>query len=162
MENANITFIGSGNMAGSLVGGLIADGCDPARIRVTDTDQKRREHLQERFGVRAEADNRQAVAGADALVTACPMCMANVDGRQLYRGGPPFRRPHDVTVHYEGTAVAMVALALAESGAAERLAAEITSYSGLSDIDSGVTKGKEQIDFRLTGLGRAALDGVGA
>ena len=32
-------------------------------------------------------------AGADALVTACPMCMANVDGRQLYRGGAPLPRP---------------------------------------------------------------------
>jgi heterodisulfide reductase subunit B len=32
-------------------------------------------------------------AGADALVTACPMCMANVDGRQLYRGGALFPRP---------------------------------------------------------------------
>jgi heterodisulfide reductase subunit B len=34
-------------------------------------------------------------AGADAMVTACPMCMANVDGRQLYRGGVPFlgKRP---------------------------------------------------------------------
>jgi heterodisulfide reductase subunit B len=32
-------------------------------------------------------------AGAEALVTACPMCMANVDGRQLYRGGPPLPRP---------------------------------------------------------------------
>ena len=30
---------------------------------------------------------------ADALVTACPMCMANVDGRQLYRDGPPIPRP---------------------------------------------------------------------
>jgi heterodisulfide reductase subunit B len=28
-------------------------------------------------------------AGAEALVTACPMCMANVDGRQRYRGGAP-------------------------------------------------------------------------
>jgi multidrug efflux pump subunit AcrB len=34
--------------------------------------------------------------------------------------------------------------------AAQRLAAEIASYSGLSDIDSGVTKGKDQLDFRLT------------
>jgi multidrug efflux pump subunit AcrB len=34
--------------------------------------------------------------------------------------------------------------------AAQRLAAEIRSYSGLRDIDSGVTKGKEQLDFRLT------------
>jgi heterodisulfide reductase subunit B len=32
-------------------------------------------------------------AGAEALVTACPMCMANVDGRQLYRGGSPWPRP---------------------------------------------------------------------
>ena len=32
-------------------------------------------------------------AGAEAMVTACPMCMANVDGRQLYRGGPPLPRP---------------------------------------------------------------------
>jgi heterodisulfide reductase subunit B len=36
-------------------------------------------------------------AGADAMVTACPMCMANVDGRQVFRGGMPFlgqKRPH--------------------------------------------------------------------
>jgi heterodisulfide reductase subunit B len=32
-------------------------------------------------------------AGAEALVTACPMCMANVDGRQKYRSGPPIPRP---------------------------------------------------------------------
>jgi heterodisulfide reductase subunit B len=32
-------------------------------------------------------------AGAEALVTACPMCMANVDGRQRYRGGSPLPRP---------------------------------------------------------------------
>jgi heterodisulfide reductase subunit B len=32
-------------------------------------------------------------AGAEAMVTACPMCMANVDGRQLYRSGPPLPRP---------------------------------------------------------------------
>jgi heterodisulfide reductase subunit B len=31
-------------------------------------------------------------AGADALVTACPMCMANVDGRQRFRGGAPLPR----------------------------------------------------------------------
>ena len=32
-------------------------------------------------------------AGADAFVTACPRCMATVDGRPLYRGGPPLPRP---------------------------------------------------------------------
>jgi multidrug efflux pump subunit AcrB len=39
--------------------------------------------------------------------------------------------------------------------AAERLAKEIASYSGLRDIDSGVTKGKDQLDFRLTEAGLA-------
>jgi multidrug efflux pump subunit AcrB len=34
--------------------------------------------------------------------------------------------------------------------AAQRLATEIGAYSGLRDIDSGVTRGKEQLDFRLT------------
>ncbi len=34
--------------------------------------------------------------------------------------------------------------------AAQRLASEIISYSGLRDIDSGVTRGKDQLDFRLT------------
>ncbi|MGD8606063.1 MAG: efflux RND transporter permease subunit [Myxococcales bacterium] len=34
--------------------------------------------------------------------------------------------------------------------AAERLASEIASYSGLRDIDSGVTKGKDQLDFQIT------------
>ncbi len=44
-------------------------------------------HLVDRLAIAAHE------AGADALVTACPMCMANVDGRQLYRGGPPLPRP---------------------------------------------------------------------
>jgi multidrug efflux pump subunit AcrB len=39
--------------------------------------------------------------------------------------------------------------------AAERLAAELHAYTGLSDIDSGVSKGKEQIDFQLSDAGRA-------
>jgi multidrug efflux pump subunit AcrB len=39
--------------------------------------------------------------------------------------------------------------------AAERLASEIGSYEGLRDIDSGVSKGKTQIDFKLTDAGRA-------
>lgn len=39
--------------------------------------------------------------------------------------------------------------------AAERLASEIASYSGLRDIDSGVTKGKDQLDFRLTDAAQA-------
>jgi heterodisulfide reductase subunit B len=40
-------------------------------------------------------------AGAEALVTACPMCMANVDGRQRYRGGAPGRLSGRARADYE-------------------------------------------------------------
>ena len=44
-------------------------------------------HLVDRLALAAHE------AGADALVTDCPMCMATVEGRQRYRGGPPLPRP---------------------------------------------------------------------
>jgi multidrug efflux pump subunit AcrB len=39
--------------------------------------------------------------------------------------------------------------------AAEKLSDDIAVYAGLRDIDSGVARGKEQIDFKLTDAGRA-------
>ncbi|MDH3654992.1 MAG: efflux RND transporter permease subunit [Myxococcales bacterium] len=39
--------------------------------------------------------------------------------------------------------------------AAIRLARDISVYRGLGDIESGVARGKEQLDFRLTDLGRS-------
>lgn len=70
MKEANLTFIGSGNMARSLVGGLVADGCEPARIRMTDPDSGKLDQLGQTFGVRMETDNVASVAGADALILA--------------------------------------------------------------------------------------------
>jgi len=70
MTEATLAFIGGGNMAASLVGGLIADGWNPANIRIADTDTERLEYLSERFSVATMSDNRAAVAHADAIVLA--------------------------------------------------------------------------------------------
>ncbi len=70
MIDANITFIGGGNMARSLIGGLLADGTDPQRIRVADPDPARREGLTAQGPVRVFADNAAAAADADAVVFA--------------------------------------------------------------------------------------------
>ena len=70
MKDAKLTFIGSGNMARSLAGGLIADGCDASRITMTDPDEDKRKALHQQFGVTPEADNGTAVAGADAVILA--------------------------------------------------------------------------------------------
>lgn len=79
MNDASLTFIGGGNMAVSLVGGLIADGWDPARIRVADPDPGRRERMAARHQVSTTPDNQVAVSDADVVVLAVkPQVMAAV------------------------------------------------------------------------------------
>jgi pyrroline-5-carboxylate reductase len=70
MKNTNITFIGGGNMAASLIGGLVADHADPSRITVTDLDATRLQTLATRFKVRTATDNAKAVADAQVVVLA--------------------------------------------------------------------------------------------
>jgi len=76
-----IAFIGGGNMAASLIGGLLAAGWEPADIAVGEPDDGRRADLTARFGVRTTGDNAKAVAGADTVVLAVkPQLMEAVAG----------------------------------------------------------------------------------
>ena len=68
MTETTLAFIGGGNMTGSLVGGLIADGWKPAWIHVADPDPQQIERLARRFSIVTTADNRAAVKLADAVV----------------------------------------------------------------------------------------------
>jgi pyrroline-5-carboxylate reductase len=68
MTTTTIAFIGGGNMATSLIGGLVADGYAPDSLQVADPSPERRRILQTRYGVRVFADNRDALAEADTLV----------------------------------------------------------------------------------------------
>lgn len=65
-----IAFIGGGNMAASLIGGLIAAGQPATTIRVSEPDGERAAALKARFGVVIAADNAAAVHGADIVVLA--------------------------------------------------------------------------------------------
>ena len=70
MTTPSLCFIGGGNMARSLIGGLIADGWPANRIRVADVDAEALARLAERFGIATGTDNRAAAADADILVLA--------------------------------------------------------------------------------------------
>ena len=70
MNDTTLTFIGGGNMACSLIGGLIADGWDPARIRVADTSTQRLDQLSEQFPITTTTSNSEAAEHADVIVLA--------------------------------------------------------------------------------------------
>lgn len=79
MTNPVIAFIGCGNMARSLIGGLIADGFPAAAIRASDPDAAQRESLGRHCGVAVFADNTEAVEGATVIVAAVkPQVMRQV------------------------------------------------------------------------------------
>ncbi|MGE0625165.1 MAG: pyrroline-5-carboxylate reductase [Pseudomonadales bacterium] len=69
MTSETIAFIGGGNMARSLITGLLGAGTDPERIVASDPMPAQRELLAE-LGIRTTDDNRIAVRGADAVVLA--------------------------------------------------------------------------------------------
>lgn len=70
MKNINIGFIGGGNMARSLIGGLIADGFAAGQIYVSDPDTQQLATLGARFQVHSSTDNMPTVQAADVLVLA--------------------------------------------------------------------------------------------
>jgi pyrroline-5-carboxylate reductase len=79
MTDGIISFIGGGNMAASLIGGLIADGRDPASIYVSDVDTAKLEALADAFRIQTSSDNEEAVSLASAVVFAVkPQVMAPV------------------------------------------------------------------------------------
>jgi pyrroline-5-carboxylate reductase len=63
-SHPSIAFIGGGNMARSLIGGLIARGTPASAIRVSEPVAPLREALAADFGVATGEDNAAAAAGA--------------------------------------------------------------------------------------------------
>lgn len=77
--DSQITFIGGGNMARSLVGALLHQGRPAASIAVAEPAAALRAQLAADFGVAVHADNSAASAAADVLVIAVkPQVMPEV------------------------------------------------------------------------------------
>jgi pyrroline-5-carboxylate reductase len=74
-----ITFVGGGNMARSLVGGLVARGAPPGSIAASEPQDAQREALARDFGIRTGVDNAALAADADVVVLAVkPQVMREV------------------------------------------------------------------------------------
>lgn len=70
MNVPRLAFIGSGNMASSLVAGLIADAYPPDRIQVSDVNPDSSRKLADRYGVIPFVSNTEVIKGADLIVLA--------------------------------------------------------------------------------------------
>ncbi|WP_216937493.1 MULTISPECIES: pyrroline-5-carboxylate reductase [unclassified Acinetobacter] len=76
--NCNISFIGGGNMAQALIGGLISRGLPATRITVSDPVEKVRALLAEKE-INVTGDNSAAIQDADIVVFAVkPQVLAQV------------------------------------------------------------------------------------
>lgn len=65
-----VAFIGGGNMASALIGGLIRVGLEPDYIMVVEPSEQQREQLAQRFGVRTLASASVNLMSAHAVVWA--------------------------------------------------------------------------------------------
>ena len=62
-------FIGTGNMAGAIMGGIIKKGIIPAEeIIGSDIMETGRNHVKELYGIQVTADNKEVAEKADILV----------------------------------------------------------------------------------------------
>ena len=65
-----IAFIGGGNMANAIIGGLLQQGASPADLRVAEIDPDARERIAATLGVVAVASGAEAAEGAECLILA--------------------------------------------------------------------------------------------
>ena len=70
MKKYSIGFIGGGNMAASIIGGLVADGFPAKAIYVAEPNEEVRSQLAARFGVHTEVDNTVVATQVEVLLLA--------------------------------------------------------------------------------------------
>lgn len=80
----NITFIGGGNMAGALIGGLLAKGtCEKDDLRVVEINPEARAKLAAKFGVVCFQRPHDALGQPDAIIV---LAVKPQDARAAARG----------------------------------------------------------------------------
>lgn len=70
MKDCTLAFIGGGNMARSLIGGLVNNGFAAQSIHVADPSAESLDQLSARFPVQTFTENTAAIANADVVILA--------------------------------------------------------------------------------------------
>jgi len=79
MQHRKITFIGAGNMAGSIISGLVKDGYPADYICASAPSLANTQKLAQQYAIKISQDNVQAVNNSDVIVLGVkPQIMADV------------------------------------------------------------------------------------
>jgi pyrroline-5-carboxylate reductase len=70
LKEKRVGFIGGGNMAEAIIKGLLAGGVSSANITIAEPVEKRREFLQDSYGVNVTNDNAAVVAAGSIIIMA--------------------------------------------------------------------------------------------
>ncbi len=68
MNESTIAFIGAGNMASSIIGGLINNGWPTYQLIATARTEATLSNIREKFNIETTVDNHQAVGKADVIM----------------------------------------------------------------------------------------------
>lgn len=68
LNDTKVSFIGAGNMASAIIGGLLAKGLPASNIFASDPSADRLAEMQSRLGIEVSQDNEKAIQHADVLV----------------------------------------------------------------------------------------------
>jgi pyrroline-5-carboxylate reductase len=75
----SISFIGAGNMAEAMIRGLLRGKVfAPDKVTASAPREERRRELEEKFGIRAVADNREAARGDIVVLSVKPQILSRV------------------------------------------------------------------------------------
>lgn len=94
MTAPTIGFIGAGNMATSLIGGMLQQSFEPGHIIASDRSQEQLDKLASQFGIRTSTDNALLARECDVLVLAVKPQVLQAVCREL----PSARRPGQLVI----------------------------------------------------------------
>jgi len=78
-KHFSIGFIGAGNMASALAGGMIADGFSPEQLMLSDINEQQLQNIAAEFGVKTTNNNEHLIKNSDVVVLALkPQIMQKV------------------------------------------------------------------------------------
>lgn len=94
MTAPTIGFIGAGNMATSLIGGMLQNSFKPGQLMASDRSSEQLQQLSRQFGIHTTTDNAQLARDCDVLVLAVKPQVMQAVCREL----PQPRKPGQLVI----------------------------------------------------------------